>query len=137
MSEYKKPLPVLNESSKEFWKAAKAHKLIIQQCKACGKNVSYPKTLCPHCLSSDLGWTEVSGKGKLYSYSVCISNVAPGFEDDVPYIVAVVDLEEGVRMLTHIKDCKPEDVRCDMPVEVVFEDVTEEISLPKFKPICS
>lgn len=80
-------------------------------------------------------WIESRGKGKLYSYTVCVSNVSEAFEADLPYVVGVVDLEESVRLLTNIVDCKPEDVKCDMDVEVVFRDITEEFTLPMFKPI--
>ena len=135
MSEYKKPLPIITPASKPFWDAAKQHKFLIQRCKDCGQNVFYPKKICPHCLSSNLEWFESSGRGKLYSYSVCLSNVAPGFQDDVPYVVGVVDLEEGVRTLTNVVDCNPEDLKCDMEVEVVFRDVTEDVSLPMFRPV--
>lgn len=135
MNEYNKPLPHITEISKKFWQATKKHKLLIQRCPDCGKNVFYPKRYCPNCLSDRLEWIETKGRGKVYSFSVCLSNAAPGFENDVPYTVAVVDLEEGVRVLTHIIDCKQEDLKCDMEVEVVFDDVTEEITLPKFKPV--
>lgn len=136
MTEYKKPLPkITNEIVKEYYEGTKQHKLLVQHCNDCGKNISYPKTFCPYCFSSNVSWIESKGLGKLYSYSVCMANVAEAFTPDIPYIVGVVDLQEGVRLLTNIVDCKPEDVKCDMDVKVVFRDVTPEFTLPFFKPI--
>ena len=134
MAEYKKPLPVLTPLSETFYKAAREHRLMLQRCQDCGKYVFYPRKYCPHCLSDKLDWVQSSGKGKVYSYSVCLSNVPAEFTEDVPYVVAIVELEEGEWMLTNIIGCKPEDVRCEMPVEVVFEDVADNIALLKFRP---
>lgn len=136
MSEYKKPLPIItSQVVKEFYDATKKHKLLVQHCNDCGKNIFYPKTFCPYCLSEKIGWIESSGKGKLYTYTVCTSNVSEAFVPDLPYIVGVVDLKEGARLLTNIVDCRPEEVKCDMDVEVIFRDVTEEFSLPVFRPV--
>lgn len=136
MSEYKKPLPKITSGVvKEFYEATKKHKFLVQRCNDCGKNISYPKTFCPYCFSENVGWIESSGKGRLYTYTVCMSNVSEAFQPDLPYVVGVVDLEEDVRLLTNIVECKPEDVKCDMDVEVVFKDVTEEFSLPMFRPV--
>jgi len=134
MAEYKKPLPQITPLSEPFYKAAREHKLLIQKCKDCSKYVFYPKHFCPHCLSDNLEWVQSSGKGKVYSYTVCRSNVPANFAADLPYSVAIVELDEGVWMLTNIVDCNVDDVKCDMPVEVAFEDITDTIALPKFKP---
>jgi uncharacterized OB-fold protein len=85
-------------------------------------------------LSSDLEWVKCSGKGTIYTYTATYQNQSSGFRDNLPYIMAYVELEEGVRMLTNIVDCKPEDVKIGMPVEVTFEDATPEISIPLFRP---
>ena len=135
MSEYKKPLPVVQPWSKVFWEAAKQHKLLIQECKECKSKIFYPRKFCPECWSPDLGWFEAGGKGKIYSYSVTMGQVEPRFMKDLPYVLAYVDLEEGIRMMTRIVGCKPEEVTFDMDVEVVFEDITEEFSLPYFQPL--
>lgn len=133
MSEYKRPLPVMTSPvSKEFWDATKRHELKIQQCRNCGKNIFYPKDFCPECLSTDLRWIKASGKGRIYSFTVAYSGPPPGF--DVPYVLAIIELNEGVRMYANIVDCNLEELKCDMPVEVVFEDVTKEITMPRFKP---
>ena len=136
MSKYSKPLPkISNQIVKEFYEGTKKHKLLVQHCNDCGRNIFYPKTFCPYCWSENIGWIDSKGKGKLYSYTVCMSNVSEVFELDLPYVVGVVDLEEGVRLLTNIVDCRPEDIKCDIDVEVVFRDVNEEFTLPMFRPV--
>ena len=135
MKEYKKPLPEPTFFSKPFWDGAKRHELLIQKCKDCQKFVFYPKVVCPFCLSDNLEWVKASGRGKVYSYMVVYSYQPQAFAEDVPYVVAIIDLEEGVRLMSNVVECDPETVRCDMNVTVVFDDVTEEFTLPKFKPL--
>ncbi len=134
MSEYKKPLPVIQPWSKEFWKGSKQHKLLIQECNDCGIKIFYPRLHCPDCWSSNLGWSQACGRAKVYSYTITLAGVEEKFAEDLPYVLAMVDLEEGIRMLTRIVECKPEEVKIGMDVEVTFEDVTEDISLPLFRP---
>ena len=134
MTTYNKPLPIPLPLTEEFWNAAKRHELVVQRCKQCGILIFYPRDACPSCLSQDLEWNQVSGKGRVYSYTVVRSPAHPGFKDDAPYIYGVVQIDEGPRMITNIVDCKIEDCHVDMPVTVVFDDVTPEITLIKFKP---
>ena len=96
--------------------------------------IFYPRKYCPECWSSNLFYSEASGKGKIFTYSVTMDGVEKKFMDDLPFVLALVDLDEGVRMMTNIVECQPEDVSIGMDVEVVFEDVTDEITLPKWKP---
>ena len=134
MKEYNKPLPSSSPWSRPFWEGCKRHELLIQHCKDCGDNIFYPKLYCPNCLSPDIEWIKTSGRGKVYTFTI-VRNYSPTeFAQDVPYVVAVVRLTEGVQLMSNIVDCPPEQVKCDMEVEVVFEDVTEEVALPKFKP---
>ncbi len=135
MSEYQKPLPVVQPWSQEFWKAAKQHRLVIQECNDCKAKIFYPRKFCPECWSANLGWTEASGRGKVAKFTVTMDQVEPAFWEDIPFVLAYVDLEEGIRMMTRIVECEPEDVTFDMDVEVVFEDVNEEFSLPYFRPL--
>ena len=136
MTSYDKPLPNRAQHSREFWEGTKRHELLIQKCKDCGEKVFYPKIFCPHCSSSNLGWVRASGKGSVYSFSTTLGKNAPsGFLHDVPYVTAIIRLEEGVKLMSTIVDCSWEDVKCDMDVEVLFDDVTDEITLPRFKPI--
>ena len=135
MSEWTNPLPEITKVSRPFYKAAREHRLLVQRCKDCHKNIFYPKSLCPYCMSSNLEWFQSSGKGRVYTYSVVEAATPEAFQGAAPYILGVIDLEEGVRMLSWIIDCKPEDVKCDMDVSVTFRDLNEEIALPMFKPL--
>ncbi len=139
MELYSKPLPKskLPKVSDEFWKAAKRHELVIQQCEDCGKRIFYPRLYCVRCMSPNLKWIKCSGRGKVYTYAVPKAATPRPFANDVPYIIAIIDLEEGVKIASNIVNCKPGDVKCDMDVEAVFEDVTHEITLVKFKPVTS
>ncbi len=134
MSEITKPIPVVNTWAKPFWDAAKEERLIIQQCQDCGENIFYPRIACINCASDNLDWIECSGKGKVYTYTVVEANAPSAFVADLPYVVAVVILEEGVRMLSNIINCDPYSVECDMPVQVTFEILNDEYTLPKFIP---
>lgn len=131
----KKPVPVVNPWVKPFWDAAREGKLIFQRCKKCGANIFYPRIACTNCFSDELEWVESCGKGTVYTYTVVESNCPSAFVGDLPFVIAVVKLAEpGVQMLTNIVDCDPAAVRCDMPVEVVFEPLDENFTLPKFRP---
>lgn len=131
---YNKPLPRIDEESKGFWEACQRHELYVQRCRACRSSRYYPRALCPACLSDDTEWVRCSGRGEVYTFTVTNQNQAPGFREELPYVLAYVELQEGLRVLTNIVDCPPESVRIGMPVEVVFDDVTAGVTLPKFKP---
>jgi uncharacterized OB-fold protein len=129
---YEKPLPVINEESRPFWEGCKRHELVLQHCAACGAFQYYPRALCRACHSDRLGWEPVSGEGSIYSYTVCHRPAGPAFTPDVPYVVALIALAEGPRMVSNIVTDDPDAVRIGQPVRVTFEDVTDEITLPKF-----
>jgi len=134
MGEYNKPLPNINGDSREFWAGCKGHELRFQKCQACG-HVRWPASIiCPMCYSKETNWIAARGNGKVYTFAVYHVAYDPAFENDLPYVVADVALEEGPRLVTNIVGCPPEEVRCEMPVEVVWEDITDEFSLPKFRP---
>ena len=97
--------------------------------------IFYPRISCPHCFSENVEWVEASGKGTVYSFTVVRNNPPSAFITDLPYVVAIVKLAEGVQMLTNIVGCDPEEVRCDMPVQVTFEKLDDEFTLPKFAPV--
>jgi len=130
---YQKPLPMPSELSAPFWEACRRHELVIQRCQNCRALRFPPAILCPECLSAVVEWTRVSGGGKIFSFVVFHRVYHPGFAADVPYTVALIELEEGPRLVSNIVDCPPSEVACDLPVEVVFEDVTPEVTLPKFR----
>lgn len=131
----KRPVPRVDEESRPFWEACARHELYIQKCKNCGTVFYYPRGFCPEDLSADFEWVKCSGRGKVYTYTVTRQNQSSGFRDKVPYVMAYVELEEGIRMLTNIVDCDPKDVAVGMSVEVTFEDVTPDISIPLFRPV--
>ncbi len=132
MAEYKKPLPIPDEDTKEFWEGCKRHELLLQKCDDCGAFRFPPRILCDKCMSMNFKWVKASGKGKVYTFSIIYQPFGPGWE--VPYTVALIELEEGVKMMSNVVECKPEDVKIGMEVEVCFDDVTDKITLPKFKP---
>jgi uncharacterized OB-fold protein len=132
MSEYYKPLPKQTPTSRPFWEAARRHELILQQCGACRAFIYYPRDRCPKCFSDNLGWERVSGRGKVYSYTV-VRRASSRVFADAPYVLAIVELAEGPRMTSNIV-AAPEDVRVEMPVQVFFDDVTPDHTLVKFKP---
>ena len=94
-----------------------------------------PSVICPKCYSSETEWINSDGKGRIYSFVVYHHAFHPSFKHEIPYVTAVVELDEGQRLLTNIIGCSPLDLKCDMPVEVSWEDINEEFSLPKFKPV--
>ena len=98
-------------------------------------HIFYPRIACPHCFSDKVEWVQASGKGTVYSYTVVTNNAPSAFIQDMPFVIAIVKLEEGVQMLSNIVECDPEDVSCDMPVEVIFEKLNQDFTLPKFRPV--
>ncbi len=135
MNEYKKPLPLITELSKQFYNACKQGKLLYQKCDDCGQVVFFPKEFCPNCMGRYLGWLESSGKGKIYTFTVTYDFAPPEFMTDVPYAIAIINMDEGFSIMSNIVECDFERLKCDMPVEVVFDPVTSEITLPKFRPV--
>jgi len=132
---YTKPLPRPTKLSRPFWEGAKRHELLLLNCNACARIWFPPSSRCPNCLSTDVAWKPASGRGKVWSWIVMWQRYFPAFDADLPYNVAYVQLDEGPKLMTNLVGVAPEDIRCDMPVEVVFDDVTEEFSLPKFRPV--
>ena len=132
MSEYQKPLPKPTPTSRPFWEAARRHELSLQRCASCTSYIYYPRARRPHCFSDRLGWEHVSGRGKVYSYTVVRRASSRSFADQ-PYVLAIVELDEGPRMTTNIV-AEPHNVKVGMPVVVHFDDVTPEHTLVKFKP---
>ncbi len=136
-SSYAKPLPAPDEDTKPFWDGCRDHKLLVQQCKACGKHRWPPRGLCPACHSWTFDWVGLPGTGTVYSYVIVHHSTNPAFAEDVPYTVAeiLVDDRDQIRITSNIVGCPPEKVYVGMPVQVVFEDVADEITLPKFRPV--
>ncbi|GMV86030.1 MAG: hypothetical protein AMXMBFR80_18850 [Dehalococcoidia bacterium] len=136
MPKYRKsvePLPVPTPITRPFWDAAKQHRLALQRC-ANGHVFYYARSHCPKCLSNELSWFDASGKGTIYSYTVARRPTSPEFEQDVPYIIGVIELAEGPRMTSLVVETDPDAVKIGTPVQVVFDDVSEAIALPYFRP---
>ena len=130
----KKPSPRTSPESAHYWQAAREHRLEIPRCNACGQFWFPPSQSCPHCLAADFSWTPVSGRGKVFSFVTYHRVYHPAFAKDVPYVVALVELDEGPRLLTNIVGVAPDAVTCDMPVQVTFDDYEEGVAVPKFMP---
>jgi len=134
MAAYEGPLPKPDQDSQVYWEAARRHELVLQQCSSCQRFRFYPRIICPYCFSDTFEWRQVSGRGTVYSFTVIHRPPFPAFRDKVPYVLALVELDEEVRMMSNIVNCDPQAVEIGMPVKVKFEDVTEEITLPQFEP---
>ena len=134
MPEYQKILPSTSPETKRYWDACKRGQLLTQKCNDCGEYQFYRRAFCSHCWSYSIEDVVSSGKGTVWTYTVTYQNRAPGYRDEVPYVVALVELEGGIKMFTNIVECNPEDVRIGMPVEVVFQKATDDITIPYFKP---
>jgi uncharacterized protein len=130
---YTKPLPITSADTKAFWEGCRKHEIRIQKCSDCDHLRWPPAYLCPHCLSRNTQWIKASGRGTVYSYVVYHVAYDPVFREDLPYVVALVALEEGPHFLTNIVGCDPHEVACEMAVEVAWDDVAETVSLPKFR----
>jgi uncharacterized OB-fold protein len=132
----RRPIPKSTPETEEFWAGARRGELRIQRCRTCGKAYFFPRPFCPNCSSKDVEWFTASGKGKLYSY-VIAHRAAYGFEDYAPYAIAVVQLDEGPRMMTNITgvEVTPENLPIDMPVEVTWEKLDDDITIPLFRPV--
>jgi hypothetical protein len=121
------------EGADEFFDAAREKRLLIQACTKCKEHQFYPRQICVHCGSPDVEWVQASGRGSVHTYTVVHQQGMPGWRDEVPYVAAVIDLEEGVRLTSNVVGCEPADVSVGMPVEVEFVDEGMYV-LPRFKP---
>ncbi len=130
-----KPAPSPTEATRFFWDAAREHRLVVQRCAECGLYIHWPRPLCPRCQSDHLDAAPVSGKGKVYTFTVVHHMFHPGFADDMPYSLALVELDEqpGLRILANVVACENDDLRIGMPVEVTFEE-RDGLTVPQFRP---
>ena len=126
-------LPTIEDDSREYWDGAADGRLLIARCGSCGRVHHYPRVICPYCWSEDVAAVEASGRATLYTYSTVYVNDLPPFRDRLPYIAAVVDLEEGPRLMTNILTPDVASVRIGQKVTAVYDDVTEDATLVKFK----
>ena len=128
--------PVPQPESDFYWEKCKAHELWLRHCKACDQTYFYPRDICPHCFSRDTDWIKSSGRGILHTFAIAHRAPIPAFQNRVPFVLAIVELEGGARIPTNLVEVEPDPsaIKCGMAVEVVFEDLDDKISLPKFRP---
>lgn len=135
----KKPLPYITTLSSGFWEGLKAGELRIQRCERCGHKQFPPKAACEECASIGLGWVKSTGHGRVYTFTVIKQVVmnSPAFESEIPYALAMIDLDEEVRIVAQVLGCPPDQVSVGMEVQAYFEDAGEGVSVPKFKPVAN
>jgi uncharacterized protein len=135
--ETERPIPQpITPESKPYWDGMKEGKLMLPNCQDCGKAHFYPRVFCPHCHSNNLTWVQGSGKGKLYSFEILYRPFNRAVKVPPPYVLAMVELEEGPRMLSNLVNVEPDPkvIKCDMPVEIVFSKLTDDMTIPLFQP---
>jgi len=136
-----KPVPIPDEESRAFFDGARQGVLVLRRCRTCDTFMSPTagmgtplRSRCVSCFSADLEWAPASGRGTLYSFGLMHQLYDPAFAHEVPYNISVVQLDEGVRMTTNVVDCANEELWIGMPLEVTFEQLTEDVAIPKFRP---
>jgi uncharacterized OB-fold protein len=130
-----RPIPQVDPQLAPFFAAAKEHRLVVQRCGGCGAHRFPPRELCSGCLATASSWVDVSGRGEIFSFNVMHQIYHPAFAAVVPYAVVVVKLAEGPKMISNLVDCPVSEIRIGMPVEVVFEAVSPDVTLPKFRRV--
>jgi uncharacterized OB-fold protein len=135
MSDALRPLPLPDDDTRPFWEGCRRHELRMQRCADCGALRFTPRPLCPRCRSGDCEWVPVSGRGTVASRVVVHPPVLPAFADRVPYVVVLVELAEDptLRLVGNVLDAAPDEVEIGHPVEVAFEELTDEITLPQWR----
>lgn len=132
---YTKPVPAIDPDSQPYWDGAKEGRLMIQRCKATGQTFLYSRQLVPGVVESEVEWIEASGKGTIYSFTVARRPAGQPFAGDVPYVVVSVTLDEGARVMSNLVTDDPDGVRIGQAVEVFFDAVSEDLTIPKFRPV--
>ena len=127
-------IPAATDLTRPYWDAARNGKLVIQRCNNCANHWHPPLPGCPHCHATDIGWQQVSGTGTVHTYTVVRHATHAALAGRIPYVIAIVELTEGPRIVTGITGCDPGDVRAGMEVRVRFAAVTDDVTLPYFEP---
>jgi len=135
--ELDRPLPSpITPEAKPFWDGLREGRLLLPRCGACGHVFFYPRVLCPRCHASDIGWIQATGKGTLHAFEIAYQAFNRAWKVRPPWVLAMVELAEGPRLMSNLVNIEPDPrvIRCDMPVQVVFSRLTDEITLPLFEP---
>jgi uncharacterized OB-fold protein len=127
-------LPTPDDDTRGYWEAAAEGRFLLARCTSCGRAHHYPRPFCPFCWSRDIAPEQASGRATLYTYSTVFMNDLAPFAERLPYVAAVVELEEGPRVMTNIVDCQPEELRIGMSLRVAFTPLTDELAAPVFRP---
>lgn len=131
-----KPLPEITDQTRPFWSGAKAGKLMLQKCTRCGTAQFHPKPWCIECGCRDIPWAEARPSGTVYTFTVsrAVAMNLAGWQGELPVLMCLIDLDDGARLYGQVVQCSPEDIRIGMRVEAVFEDISEEAAIVKFRP---
>jgi hypothetical protein len=129
------PPPLADATTLPFWEAAAEHRLVVQRCAACQHTRLPPAPICPECRSADAEWQEISGRGEVYTFTHVHRPIAAG--QDLPFVIAVITLEGagGVRIISNLVGSSPEEIEIGTPVELVWEDMSSDLAIPRFRPV--
>ena len=127
-------LPPATPLSRTYWEACREHRLLIQKCSACGHHQFYPRTFCTECMQAGPQWVPASGHGTVETWTVVRRPVSQAYAAETPYVIALIRLEEGPVMMSHVTGCEPDEVQSGMRVKVTFRDWSEDIAMPVFAP---
>jgi len=130
----KKPLPRITPDSEPFYSGLREGRFVLPYCSDCERPHLPPGPVCPHCFSEKIQWRNASGRGRVSSWTVVHKAWFPAFQDDIPYNVVQVELAEGPRLTANVVEVENEQLRIGMPVEIVYDEVTPEITMPRFRP---
>jgi uncharacterized OB-fold protein len=130
-----KNLPQITPETAEYWAGCKRHELLIQRCDDCGAAQFYPRMFCTQCSGRHLRWVRAGGRATLVTFTIVHRAVSQAYAAEVPYVVALVRLEEGPTMMTNVVSCAAVKLQIGMSLEVVFDDWTDEVTVPKFRPV--
>ena len=132
-----KPLPVVTDLTRPFWAAARQHRLVLQKCARCGSFSFHPRPWCVECGCRDLPWTDARPTGTVYAHTIChaVAMNFPGWAGELPLLMCLVDLDDGVRLYAQVTDCAPERMRIGLRVQVHFRDLNDQIAIPAFRPL--
>jgi uncharacterized OB-fold protein len=130
-------LPNPDLETSPFWDACRENRFLVKHCNACGRDHFYPRPFCPTCWSDDVEWKEATGRGSVYTYSVVHVNDLPPFNERVPYVAAIVELDEGPRVMTNVEGVPFDEVRIGQAVEVDFKPISDDVTIPVFRPVAS
>jgi uncharacterized OB-fold protein len=127
-------IPSPDLETQPFWDGCKEGRFLIRHCNACGEDHFYPRPFCPTCWSDDVAWKEASGRATLYTFSIVHQNDLPPFGERVPYVAAIIDLEEGPRVMTNIEGVEHDALRIGMPLVVDFKPISDDVTIAIFRP---